>query len=159
MYSVSMSLRIRQATKNDRGTLIHFNEALARETEGKTLARDLLSHGVDAALADSHKGFYLIAELEDQAVGGLLITTEWSDWRNAYFWWIQSVFVEPEHRKTGVYSALHRHVEELARSRGDVCSIRLYVDRNNARAMATYQRLGMTPARYEFYEQELSRES
>jgi len=154
-----MSPRIRQATKKDRATLIHLNEALAQETEGKTLSRDLLSLGVDAALADSHKGFYLIAELENRPVGGLLITTEWSDWRNAYFWWIQSVFVEPEHRKTGVYSALHRHVEDLAKSRGDVCGIRLYVDRDNARAMATYQRLGMVPARYELYEQDLDRES
>ena len=102
--------------------------------------------------------FYLIAIIEYTPVGGLLVTPEWSDWRNAFFWWIQSVYVEPRFRKTGVYTALHRSVEDMARSRGDVCGIRLYVDQNNSRAKTVYRRLGMTKGRYEFYERMLHRE-
>ena len=151
-----MSVRIRKAMRDDRGALIDFNEALARETEDKTLSRDLLSEGVDAVFDDPEKGFYLIAEVGDQPAGGLLVTTEWSDWRNAYFWWIQGVYVIPSCRKMGVYTKLHRFVAETGRSRGDVCGIRLYVDRDNARAKATYERLGMTTSRYDFYEQPFS---
>jgi GNAT superfamily N-acetyltransferase len=147
-----MTIEIRQATIADRDELVRFNEAMARETEGKALDRGQLARGVDAVLGDSSKGFYLVATNEGRVAGGLLITTEWSDWRNAYFWWIQSVFVEPAYRRKGVYTQLHRWVEETARSRRDVCGLRLYVDRDNARAQATYESLGMTRARYDFYE-------
>ncbi|MDH3216764.1 MAG: GNAT family N-acetyltransferase, partial [Candidatus Krumholzibacteria bacterium] len=126
--------------------------AMAEETEGKRLSVDTLTPGVDAVLDDPQKGFYLIVDVDGCAAGGLLITTEWSDWRNAYFWWIQSVYVKPEYRKRGVYTALHRYVEEAAECECNVCGIRLYVDRENRRAKATYERLGMTPARYDFYE-------
>ena len=152
---MSKTIHIREATKDDRGALVHFNEAMARETEAKRLPRDRLSAGVDGVLRDRNKGFYLVATIEDLAVGGLLVTAEWSDWRNASFWWIQSVYVEPRYRKTGVYTELHRRVEEMARSRGDVCGIRLYVDHNNTRAKATYERLGMKRGRYDFYERML----
>ena len=149
---MSKTIHIREATEDDRDVLVHFNEAMARETEAKALARDRVSAGVDAVLGDPSKGFYLIAAIRDHLAGSLLITSEWSDWRNAYFWWIQSVYVDPRYRRTGVYSALHRRVEDMARSRGDVCGIRLYVDRDNARAKVTYERLGLTKGRYDFYE-------
>ncbi len=152
---MSKTIHIREATRDDRDALVRFNEAMARETEAKTLPRDRLSAGVDAVLGDRHKGFYLVATIEDLAVGGLLVTSEWSDWRNAFFWWIQSVYVEPRCRKMGVYTELHRRVEKIARSRGDVCGIRLYVDRNNTQAKATYERLGMKRGRYDFYERML----
>jgi GNAT superfamily N-acetyltransferase len=152
---MSKTILIREATKDDRDALVRFNEAMAWETEEKSLARERLSAGVDAVLNDRSKGFYLIAAIEDQAAGGLLVTSEWSDWRNAFFWWIQSVYVEPRYRKTGVYKALHRKVEDLARLSGDVCGIRLYVDRDNTRAKATYEHLGMTEGRYNFYERKL----
>jgi len=145
-------MRIRKANKEDRQTLVDFNCAMAEETEGKRLSVDTLTPGVDAVLDDPQKGFYLIVDVDGCAAGGLLITTEWSDWRNAYFWWIQSVYVKPEYRKRGVYTALHRYVEEAAECECNVCGIRLYVDRENRRAKATYERLGMTPARYDFYE-------
>jgi GNAT superfamily N-acetyltransferase len=147
-----MTVHIRTATREDRNALIHFNQAMAKETEGRVLDHELLSAGVDAVYDDAEKGFYLIAAIDGEPAGGLLVTTEWSDWRNAYFWWIQSVYVEPKHRKMGAYTALHRHVETLASSAGNVCGIRLYVDRDNTRAKATYERLGMAHARYDFYE-------
>jgi GNAT superfamily N-acetyltransferase len=152
---MSKTIHIREATKGDRDALVRFNEAMARETEAKTLVRDRLSAGVDAVLDDRNKGFYLVAVIENITVGGLLVTAEWSDWRNASFWWIQSVYVEPRYRKTGVYTKLHCKVEEMARSRGDVCGIRLYVEHGNTQAKATYERLGMAKGRYEFYEQML----
>jgi GNAT superfamily N-acetyltransferase len=150
-----MEMTIRRATIDDLEALVHFNSAMAEETEGKQLSRDLLTRGVRAVFEDPAKGFYLLAETEGTAAGGLMVTVEWSDWRNAYFWWIQSVFVRPEFRGRGVYAMLHRHIEELAAATGDVCGIRLYVDRENARAKSVYERLGMTPARYDFYETEL----
>jgi GNAT superfamily N-acetyltransferase len=147
-----MLIRIRTATRDDRDALVRFNAAMARETEGKALSVETLQRGVDAVFADANKGFYLIADSGDRPAGALLVTTEWSDWRNAYFWWIQSVYVLPEYRRQGIYTQLHRHVETMAASRPDVCGIRLYVDRDNARAKTTYERLGMKPARYDFYE-------
>lgn len=146
------SIRIRRATRNDREALIQFNKGLAAETEDTRLSQPLLSAGVDAVLDDSEKGFYFVADVDGVSVGGLLITTEWSDWRNAYFWWIQSVYVEPAHRKRGVYSCLHEHVIREAKTSGDVCGVRLYVDRDNDRARRTYERLGMSRARYDLYE-------
>lgn len=141
-------LRIRRATADDLELLVHFNRAMAEETEQKELARDVVTAGVAAALADPAKGFYVIAMLGDEPAGGLLVTTEWSDWRNADFWWIQSVYVERRFRQRGVYRALHGYVEEEARRRGDVCGIRLYVDADNGIAQGVYARLGMKTSRY-----------
>jgi GNAT superfamily N-acetyltransferase len=150
------TLKIRAATRDDRDHLLRINTGLAEETEGKRLEVETVAAGVDAVFADPGKGFYLLCESGDDGVaGGLLVTSEWSDWRNAWYWWIQSVFVFPEFRKRGVYAALHRHVESLARARGDVCALRLYVDRENLSAKSTYSKLGMRPGRYDFYEQEL----
>jgi len=149
------AIRIRRATRGDREHLIRFNEGLAAETEDTKLSRPLLSAGVDAVFDDPAKGFYVVADIEDRCIGGLLVTTEWSDWRNAYFWWIQSVYVDPHHRKKGVYSRLHQHLVQEARACGDVFGVRLYVDRENNRARRTYERLGMLPARYDLYEADI----
>ena len=145
-------MNVRKATVEDTDLLVEFNRAMAEETEGKTLSVEKLTAGVRAVFDDASRGFYLIAELDGRPAGGLLITTEWSDWRNAYFWWIQSVYVNPAYRKKGVYKTLHNHVVETARQSGNVCGIRLYVDHDNTGAKATYQRLGMTPGHYDFYE-------
>ena len=97
-------------------------------------------------------GFYLIAEVEGRPAGQLLITTEWSDWRNGYFWWIQSVYVDVEYRRQGVYRALDSHVHSEARRRGDVCGLRLYVERNNQVAQQVYSSLDMHRSHYDLFE-------
>lgn len=143
-------VEVRRATIDDVALLVHFNQAMAQETEGKALPKDRVTEGVRAALSDPGKGFYLIAEVEGTAAGGLLVTYEWSDWRNANFWWIQSVYVEPRFRRRGVYGKLHREVERAASA--SACGIRLYVDADNDRAQNVYRRLGMRPSRYFLYE-------
>ncbi len=142
---------LRTAGAGDVDTLINFNAAIALETEKLTLDRAVLARGVYAALADPQKGFYFIAELNDRIVGQLMITHEWSDWRNGDIWWIQSVYTHPEFRGRGVFSSLYRHVEGLASASG-AAGIRLYVETHNEPARATYAKLGMKLASYAIME-------
>jgi ribosomal protein S18 acetylase RimI-like enzyme len=155
MIFVMGTLRVRKATVDDRDTIVRVNMELATETENRELDKSTVSEGVDAVFADPNKGFYLVCEAKGEVAGGLLVTAEWSDWRNAWFWWIQSVYVFSEFRKRGVYSALHRHVEKLGRDQGDVCGIRLYVDNDNEQAKATYRKMGMKPGRYQLFDEPL----
>ncbi len=150
------SILVRPANLSDLKVLVEFNSAMALETEGKNLDPDALNAGVAAVLEDGLKGFYLLAECLGNPVGQLLVTSEWSDWRNAYFWWIQSVYVMPEHRRRGVYRALEQQVRVQAKLRGNVCGVRLYVDRRNQVAQKVYSRLGMFPSHYDMYEVEIS---
>ena len=143
---------IRRATPADLESIIGFNAAMARETEGKVLEPFRLRDGVKAVLQREDLGFYLMAEVDGQAVGQLLVTTEWSDWRNAFFWWVQSVYVRPDYRRMGVYRALDQEVRVEAGRRGNVCGIRLYVDGENLTAQQVYRRLGMSQSRYHMYE-------
>ena len=136
-------IRIRPATPQDLDKVVEFNLSLASETEGKALDRETLCTGVEVALSDSSRARYFLAEVDGQVVGQTMFTTEWSDWRNGYFWWIQSVYIDASHRGRGVFRALYGHIRELARHHEDVCGIRLYVDKQNHRAIKTYQRLGM----------------
>ena len=145
-------MRIRLATPADAGVLIEFNAAMALETEGKELLPDVIGAGVRSLLGNPAAGFYLLAE-EDSAVGSLMITKEWSDWRNGTFWWIQSVYVRPQFRRQGVYKNLYRHVQELASKDPAVCGFRLYVERENERAQATYSALGMKETHYLVFEE------
>ena len=126
---------------------------MAQETEGLALDDARTLAGVRAVLADEKRGFYLVAEREGAVVGQLMITTEWSDWRNAWFWWIQSVYVLPAHRRTGVFRALHDEVLRQVAARDDVCGVRLYVEKDNTRAQQTYQDLGMAQTDYLLFEQ------
>ncbi len=149
---------IRTATAADADRLARFNEKMAQETEDKTLDLNTVQAGVQSMFDDPTRGFYLVAvraETAETIVGSLMITTEWSDWRNGVFWWIQSVYVRPEARRTGVYTALHRAVHDRAEAADDVCGLRLYVDRNNAAARETYEALGMTETAYRMYEEML----
>ena len=148
-------LTIRRATIDDAETLARFNEAMAEETEDKPLDPDTVRAGVRAVFDRPEQAFYLVAERDDEIVGSLMITTEWSDWRNADFWWIQSVYVRPEARRTGVYTALHRDVRRRARDAEDVCGLRLYVERDNSAAQAAYEELGMAEPPYRMYEEML----
>ncbi len=147
-------VRIRKAVPADAEAIAAFNMAMAEETEERQLDRVTVLTGVRRLLSDSSYGVYYLAELSGRCVGQLLITYEWSDWRNGQFWWIQSVYVTPEVRGRGVYRALHEWVARLARQTPRVCGLRLYVDRDNTMAQAVYGQLGLTPTNYELMEVE-----
>ena len=148
------AIRIRRALPADAGFIVASNAAMARESEGRGLAVDALGLGVGAVLGDDALGFYVVAEVDGRLAGQLMVTFEWSDWRNGMFWWIQSVYVRPEFRRRGVYRALHGYVSEAARAAGNVCGLRLYVEMDNAAAQAVYRDMGMSRTRYYMYESE-----
>ncbi len=151
-----MTIRVRFAEEKDAFALVGFNRAMAMETEGKPLDVEILKKGVNAVFQDIGKGFYVVAEeikTDEKVVGCLMITFEWSDWRNAWFWWIQSVYVMPEYRKQGIYRHLYEFVKEEARKSGNVCGFRLYVDRNNKVAQQAYEKLGMKESNYIMFEE------
>jgi ribosomal protein S18 acetylase RimI-like enzyme len=153
-----MSLAIRAALPADHEFLAHGNEAMALETEHRTLDPQVVRRGVAAALADPAHGRYFVAEdASGRPVGQLMVTYEWSDWRNGQFWWIQSVYVLPEYRRRGVFRALYGHVDTLARRSPGVCGLRLYVEADNVNAQRTYERCGMVDAGYRVMEVDYSR--
>ena len=145
---------LRSASLADVPAITEFNAAMALETEGKELNRERLERGVRGLIEEESRGFYLLAERAGELVGQLMVTFEWSDWRDGTFWWIQSVFVRADHRRTGVYRALHDEVQRRARDAG-ACGLRLYVEQENAPAQATYRALGMDATRYLLFEVEL----
>jgi ribosomal protein S18 acetylase RimI-like enzyme len=147
-------MNIRLATKTDTDALVGFNQAMALETEGKKLEAGVLRPGVAAVFEDEHKGFYVVAETGAAIAGGLLVTYEWSDWRNKWFWWIQSVYVLPQYRGQSVYGRMYEFVKSLSDKRGNVCGFRLYVERDNERAQRVYEKLGMHQSHYLAYEEE-----
>jgi len=144
---------IRSAIRDDAPALVEFNLRMAGETEDKELDPDVLASGVSAVLDDSARGFYLVADVDGQVVGALMVTTEWSDWRNGAFWWIQSVYIAPEYRRRGLFRALYEEVKKLADNTPRVCGCRLYVERDNAAAQATYARLGLAETNYKVFEE------
>ena len=139
---------IREARSADGRTLARFNALMAEETEGKTLDPDLINPGVQALLEDATKGRYWVAEAGEEIIGQLMVTYEWSDWRNGNIWWIQSVYVPSKWRRKGIFTALYRHVESTAAAEPGVIGLRLYVEENNTRAQQTYEALGMTKPSY-----------
>lgn len=148
-------MEIRKARKEDIDALIGFNEAMALETEGKKLFTGTLRKGVEAVFDDPQKGFYLVAEDSRRVIGGLMVTCEWSDWRNAWFWWIQSVYVNPDYRGHRIYSQLYDFVKSEATAAGNVCGFRLYVEKENAHAQRVYEKVGMEQTYYLMYEEKL----
>jgi len=146
---------IRLAVSSDIEALVEFNQAMALETEGKHLDGDTLRKGVEAVFADEKKGFYVVTEDAGQIVGGLMVTYEWSDWRNAWFWWIQSVYILPEARGTKLYSRLYDFVKVRAAEAGNVCGFRLYVETENTHAQSVYDAVGMSRSHYLMYEEEV----
>lgn len=143
---------IRHANIDDVDTIAEYNLTMALETEGMSLDLDRVTQGVRAVLDDPSKGFYVVVEVKSRVVGQMMVTFEWSDWRNGVFWWIQSVYVHPDHRRLSIFTQLYRHVERSAKETDDVCGLRLYVEHENAIAQSTYRNLGMTQARYKVYE-------
>ncbi|MCY7347397.1 MAG: GNAT family N-acetyltransferase [Pyrinomonadaceae bacterium] len=153
------NMKIRTANFEDADLLVDFNQAMALETEGKRLNPDILKSGVTAVFQDEKKGFYVVAESADQIVGGLMVTFERSDWRNAWFWWIQSVYILPEFRGKGLYRGLYQFVQQKAEAQGDVCGFRLYVEKENVSAQKVYEKLGMAKSHYLMYEAESKQKS
>lgn len=143
-----MALTIRDARPDDADTIAAFNAEMALETERLELDADTLHAGVTALISDSAKGRYWLAEIDGEIAGQLMVTYEWSDWRNGMIWWIQSVYVRPSQRRRGVFTALYRHVHEQVSRAPDACGLRLYVEHNNERAQATYSALGMQTSHY-----------
>jgi len=148
-------MEIRKAQKHDIDALIGFNEAMAFETEGKKLFTGTLRKGVEAVFDDPRKGFYVVAEDNGNAIGGLMVTFEWSDWRDGWFWWIQSVYVNPDYRGKGIYSRLYDFVKSEARDAGGVRGFRLYVEKENVQAQHVYEKVGMEETYYLMYEEKL----
>lgn len=145
-------LHVRSARSTDRARIVEFQLAMAMETEARRLDRERVHTGVGAVLEDPSCGRYLVAERGGEVVGSLLLTREWSDWRDGWFWWIQSVYTRPDARGQGVYRALYDRVLEEARDAGDVCGLRLYVEAENEGAQRVYEHLGMRPTSYRLYE-------
>lgn len=154
MVNAGTNITVREAVEGDVVTIAAFNSAMAVETEGKELEPAVVLAGVAAVVRRRELGFYLVAEVDGEVSGQLMITTEWSDWRNGFFWWVQSVYVKPEFRRVGVYSRLYERVREMALAAGDVRGIRLYVAKENVPAQRVYERLGMGDSGYLLYEVE-----
>jgi ribosomal protein S18 acetylase RimI-like enzyme len=146
-------LTLRKAELRDADVIARFNAAMALETEGKVLLPERIDPGVRRLLGEPSLGFYVVAERAGSVVGCLMITNEWSDWRNGLFWWIQSVYIVPAARRQGVYRALYDHVRGMARADPGICGFRLYVEKENTAAQRTYASLGMAPTDYLIYEE------
>ena len=142
MSDTRVAIDIREATEADAEVIIEFNRRLAADTEDKALDPQRLADGVGHALSSADTCLYLVAEVGGQVVGQTMVTFEWSDWRNGWFWWIQSVYVHPDFRRRGIFRALHDRVRSLARAKGNTCGIRLYVEHENHAADYSQQHRG-----------------
>jgi GNAT superfamily N-acetyltransferase len=155
------SSTIRQARPDDLDVIVDFNARLAEETEGKRLDPSVLARGVVAALGDPDRLRYWVAEVREadgesgasRIIGQAAITREWSDWRNGWIWWFQSVYVHPDYRGAGIFRALHAEIRSEALATPGVIGLRLYVEIRNDRAQRVYQSLGMKPGGYDVYEE------
>lgn len=149
------NIRVRPGTIADIDTIVEFNMSMARETEDINLQRERLRDGVTEVFEDSARGFYILAECDGRIVGQTMITYEWSDWRNAVFWWVQSVYVLPAYRRLGIFRTIFENIKLMAEEAANVCGFRLYVDKDNHLAKQAYRRLGMNSSHYELYEIEI----
>jgi ribosomal protein S18 acetylase RimI-like enzyme len=146
-------IRVRPAHLDDAETIARFQETMALVTEHKVLDPGKIRRGVAAVFADAERGFYLVAEAGEQVIASLLVTREWSDWRDGWFWWIQSVFVAEDWRRRGVYRLLHEAVRDRAKQAGGIVGVRLYVEKDNTAAQQVYRALGMRETDYRLYEE------
>ena len=147
---------IRPARIEDCETIAQFTRQMAWETENLRLDAAVVSEGVRVVLENPAHGFYVVATQNEQVIGCLMITYEWSDWRNGVKWWLQSVYVEPNNRRRGIFGKLYKYVVNLAAEKDNICGIRLYVDKENTKAMEAYRSLGMHDSNYLIYEVELT---
>ena len=149
-----LDLTITRGKASDIDAIVRFQADMAMESEGTRLDMDRLTLGVSSAINDEQKGIYLVARANDTPIGSLMLTREWSDWNNQWYWWIQSVYVMPEYRKKGVYKALYTTLKDMARENG-VSQIRLYADKSNVSAQHVYKRLGMHESHYLMFEEKI----
>lgn len=147
-----MNIVITRGEPDDIKSIVRFQADMAMESEGTTLDNDKLTKGVTAATNDESKGIYLVARAGGKPIGSLMLTREWSDWNNQWYWWIQSVYVMPEYRKKGVYKAMYATLKQMARENG-VAQIRLYADKTNLSAQQVYRHLGMEESHYLMFEE------
>jgi GNAT superfamily N-acetyltransferase len=143
-------MKIRRATRDDAEVLTAQNIALAKESEDITLDPQTTLAGVTAMLLDATKGFYLVAEENTTVIGQLMITLEWSDWRNKPIWWVQSVYVQEPWRNQGVFTQLLQHIKKLA-DQEKVAFLRLYVHDHNIEAVKVYEKTGWRKDPYMMY--------
>ncbi|MFW2490729.1 GNAT family N-acetyltransferase [Clostridium chromiireducens] len=146
--------KIRKAEIRDLETVVKFNYNLAKETEDKELDLEILSKGVKSILTDSSKGQYYVYEVDNKVVGQIMYTYEWSDWRNGTFLWVQSVYVDADYRKKGIYKKLYHNIKNICDNDENIAGIRLYVEKENVNAKSTYKSLGMCECNYHMYEYE-----
>lgn len=144
-------MKIRVAKKEDAATIIDFQQKMAMETEGFELDHSTISNGVLAVFSDSSKGTYYVAESENKVIASLLITPEWSDWRNSYIWWFQSVYVIPDYRRKGVFREMYYFIKKES-TKKNIPGLRLYVEKDNSRAQLTYEAMGMDGEHYRLFE-------
>ncbi|MDX9771920.1 MAG: GNAT family N-acetyltransferase [Bacteroidales bacterium] len=144
-------ITIRKATSDDAPAIVSFQKAMAMETEGMELDSDVVTEGVMALFDNTGKGQYFVAEEQDTVVASLMITYEWSDWRNANIWWFQSVYVIPGYRRKGVFRMMYDHVKKEGVEQG-IAGLRLYVESENIRAQKTYEAMGMNGQHYRMFE-------
>jgi ribosomal protein S18 acetylase RimI-like enzyme len=145
-------VRYREATPKDSDPIIEFQIAMARETEEMSLDRGTVTRGVAAVFAEPSLGRYFVAGSGEEVVASLMITYEWSDWRNGIVWWIQSVYVTPQFRRRGIYAGLYRHVKQIVEADPAIRGLRLYVDKRNTTAQQVYSNLGMDGEHYRVFE-------
>jgi GNAT superfamily N-acetyltransferase len=146
------TLVIRPADARDIGTIVDFNVALCRETEGRELDHATVTQGVRRFVSEPARGRYFVAQIGAEVVGQTAHTFEWSDWRNGEIWWIQSVYVHPAHRARGVFRALFNHIRGLGEQDAECCGIRLYMEHDNETARRSYLSLGFSESGYEVLE-------
>ncbi|MBU1579601.1 MAG: GNAT family N-acetyltransferase [Bacteroidetes bacterium] len=147
-----MIVEVRKAQRSDNEKIAHFQEEMAFETEGINLNANIIRAGIDAVFDDAAKGMYFVAEIDGIVAGSLLITYEWSDWRNSWVYWIQSVYIDKAFRRKGIYKEMYEHIQRLAEADAEVAGIRLYVDKTNVKAQKTYASLGMNGEHYQVFE-------
>ncbi len=147
-----MNIQIRIARVEDLASIVEFQLAMALETENLQLDKPTVEKGVAAAFHDPAKGRYFVTEIDGEVAASLMITFEWSDWRNGMVYWIQSVFVKEKFRRLGIYRKMYAHIQELVNNDENVRGIRLYVDKTNVRAQKTYENTGMNGEHYQLFE-------
>ncbi len=146
------NVKVRYALVEDQAFIVESQLKMAMETESLVLEKLTVTLGVQSVFDDPLKGFYIVGEINGVVVSCLMITPEWSDWRNNWMWWIQSVYVVPEMRKSGIFNLMYNFIKELVLNNPDVAGIRLYVDNTNLRAREVYNRIGMSDEHYRLFE-------